>query len=172
MFSELGFKPLNFSSATLHWAIWSRVNPECSQNYTVLVQSVHTPGIFHNITTSSTSLNVTGLIRGEEYTVTVSTAHSKKTVKMTLEGVRVILIFKCHLSIFCLFVLAVADGVIDLSVEIMMLNSREFILQVSWKVMQMKSNLFMICKNVFVFLIYSNPLRPVLQCYNMWLHTM
>ena len=86
MFSELGFKPLNFSSATLHWAILPRVNPECSQNYTILVQSVRTPGIFHNLTTSATSLNVTGLIHGEEYTVTVSTAHSRKTVNMSLEG--------------------------------------------------------------------------------------
>ena len=25
---------------------------------------------------------------------------------------------------------------------------------------------------VFDFLIYSNPFRPVLQCYIMWLHTM
>ena len=86
MLSELGFKPLNFSSATLYWAIWPRVNPECSQNYTILVQSVHTLGMFNNITSATTSLNVTGLIRGEEYTVTVSTAHSKKTVNMTLEG--------------------------------------------------------------------------------------
>lgn len=46
--------------------------------------------------------------------------------------------------IFAYFVLAVADVVTDLSVEIMMLNLQEFILQVSWKVMQMKSNVFMI----------------------------
>ena len=143
MLSELGFKPLNFTSATFYWAICGSVNPECVHNYNIMVQSVRTLGIFHSITTAATSFNVTGLIRGEEYTITVSTAHSKKTVMMTLEGVKNINFEMSGLSIFCLFVLAVADVVIDLSVELMMLNSREFILQVSWKVMQVKSNLFM-----------------------------
>ena len=38
------------------------------------------------VTTATTALNVIGLARGEEYTVTVSTAYSKETIMMTLEG--------------------------------------------------------------------------------------
>ena len=88
--SELGFKPLKFTSATLFWAIWPSVSPECIHNYSVLVQNVHTLGVFHNVNTATTSFNVTGLTRGEEYTVTLSTGQRKKTVMMTLEGVKVI----------------------------------------------------------------------------------
>ena len=88
MLIDLGFKPLNFTSATFYWAICGSVNPECVHNYNIMVQKVNrTLGIFHNITTVATSLNVTGLTRGEEYTITVSIAHSKKTVMMTLEGI-------------------------------------------------------------------------------------
>ena len=83
----LGFKPLNFTSATFYWAICGSVNPECVHNYNIMVQSVRTLGTFHNINTVATSLNVTGLTRGEEYTITVSTGHSCKTISMTLEGI-------------------------------------------------------------------------------------
>ena len=86
--SELGFKALSFTSATIYWATWPSVKSECIHNYSVLVQSVRTPAsISDNTTTATTSLSVTGLTRGEEYTVTVSTGQRKKTVMMTLEGV-------------------------------------------------------------------------------------
>ena len=85
--SELGFKALSFTSATIYWATWPSVKSECVHNYSVLVQNVHTQSISDNTTTAATSLNVTGLTRGEEYIVTVSTRQRKKTVMMILEGV-------------------------------------------------------------------------------------
>ena len=39
-----------------------------------------------NLTTAATAINVTGLIRGEEYNVTVSNAFGNEMVRMTLEG--------------------------------------------------------------------------------------
>ena len=90
--SELGFKALNFTSATLSW-----VN-NCNDNYTVLVQENNTSSIVYNMATLATSLNVTGLTRGEEYTATVFTAHSYQKILMTLEGIRVRVCVKmvCH----------------------------------------------------------------------------
>ena len=86
--SELGFKALSFTSATIYWATWPSVKSDCVHiNYYVLVQNVHTKNISDNITTAATSFNVTGLTRGEEYIVTVSTRQRKKTVMMILEGV-------------------------------------------------------------------------------------
>ena len=87
--SELGFKALSFTSATIYWATWPSVKSECVHNYSVLVQNVRAQSISDNITTAATSLNVTGLTRGEEYIVTVSTRQRKnfKTVMMILEGV-------------------------------------------------------------------------------------
>ena len=40
-----------------------------------------------NITTTATAINVTGLVRGEEYVVTVSNAIGNEMVRMTLEGI-------------------------------------------------------------------------------------
>ena len=86
--SELVFKALNFNSSTLTWITWPISSPECGGNYTIkLVEGGNTSSIVCYVATATTSLNVTGLTRGEEYTVTVSTAHSCKTILMTLEGI-------------------------------------------------------------------------------------
>ena len=81
--SKLGFKALNFTSSTLAWDTWPISDPECGQHYTIKL--VISDDVY-NIITVATSLNVTGLTRGEEYTITVSAAHSCKTISMTLEG--------------------------------------------------------------------------------------
>ena len=80
--SQLKFKALIFTSATLNWTAPSGTS-QCVHNYTVLVQG--TNSVF-DITTTATAINVTGLIQGEEYIVTVSNVFSNKTIRMTLEG--------------------------------------------------------------------------------------
>ena len=109
--SELGFKALSFTSATIYWAAWPIVKSECIHNYSVLVQSVHTPSISDNTmwlcmcvhihnhicelvgnsTTANTILNVSGLTRGVEYTVTVYGVYNDEvgrsaTIFMNLDG--------------------------------------------------------------------------------------
>ena len=83
--SQLKFKALNFSSATLNWTAPSGTS-QCVHNYTVLVQGTNAQDSVFNITTTATAINVTGLIKGEEYNVTVSNEFGNKMVKMTLEG--------------------------------------------------------------------------------------
>ena len=80
--SQLKFKAQNFTSATLNWIAPIGAS-QCVHNYTVLVQGNNS--VF-NITTTATAINVTGLIRGEEYIVTVSNAFGNETIRMTLEG--------------------------------------------------------------------------------------
>ena len=97
---KLGFTALNFTSATLFW-IPSSDSPNCVQSYTILVNesSLQTTFPFEKAfnssvyNTSSTSLNVTGLSRGVEYTFTVTGRDragregESEEMRMTLEGI-------------------------------------------------------------------------------------
>ena len=82
--SQLKFEALNFTSATLNWTAPSGTS-QCVHKYvyTLLVQGINS--VF-NITTTTTAINVTGLVRGEEYIVTVSNAFGNETIRMILEG--------------------------------------------------------------------------------------
>ena len=80
--SQLKFEALNFTSARLNWTVPSGTS-QCVHKYSVLVWGINSA---FNITTTATAINVTGLIRGEEYTVTVSNAFGNETIRMTLEG--------------------------------------------------------------------------------------
>ena len=80
---QLKFKALDFTSVTLNWTAPSGTS-QCVNKYTARVQ-LGINSVF-NITTTATAINVTGLIRGEEYVVTVSNAFGNETIQMTLEG--------------------------------------------------------------------------------------
>ena len=77
------FEALSFTSATLNWTAPCGTS-QC--NYTVLIQGMNAQDSAFNLTTAATAINVTGLIRGEEYNVTVSNAFGNEMVRMTLEG--------------------------------------------------------------------------------------
>ena len=66
-------------------------NPNCIYGYDILIQS-NTSMVIHNSTTIATTLNVTGLTRGVEYTVFVYGIDNNRrlgkngTILMTLDG--------------------------------------------------------------------------------------
>ena len=70
---KLRFLALSFTSATLYW-MPPNDSPNCVHSYTILVNESSLQATFNSsvYNTSSTSLNVTGLSRGVEYTFTVT----------------------------------------------------------------------------------------------------
>ena len=88
--TNLTFTALNFTSAMLSW-FTSGNNPNCFYGYDIIIQS-NTSMAIHNSTTIATTLNVTGLTRGVEYTVSVygidnnGRLGKNGTILMTLDG--------------------------------------------------------------------------------------
>ena len=82
--TRLRFKALNFFSATLDWMAPCD-NRDRVNSYTV---NVRNGNISYNTTVVNTTLNVTGLTRGVEYTVTVYSngGMGRSTINMTLDG--------------------------------------------------------------------------------------
>ena len=90
---KLGFLALSFTSAILSW-MPPNDSPNCVHNYTILVNESSLQATINSsvYNTSSTSLNVTGLSRGVEYTFIVTGRDragregENEEMSMTLEG--------------------------------------------------------------------------------------
>ena len=90
---NLNFTALNFTTASIEWAI-----PSCLgylvEVYYIQIFISYSHNITLNLTSPATSVNVTGLSRGVEYNVTVygrnlnctSYEEEKATLLMTLDG--------------------------------------------------------------------------------------
>ena len=96
---KLGFTALNFTSATLFWMPPNDcLNCVHSYDWALLAKipfknSFNLSYVYNSTTTTSTSLNVTGLSRGVEYTFTVTGRDragrkgESEEMSMTLEGI-------------------------------------------------------------------------------------
>ena len=87
--TNLRFTALNFTSTILKWEPPGD-SSSCIHNYTVQIQSNNTNESVYIVTI--TTINVTGLTRGVEYTVTVFGIYSDEIegeyemIQMTLDG--------------------------------------------------------------------------------------
>ena len=107
---KLRYTAMDFTSAVLAWATPAG---SCVHYYTVHIHN-HICELIHNSTTADTTLNVSGLTRGVEYTVTVygvynDEAGMRATTFMNLDG-KVVFIIVLSMYKHCLSLSSSRNG--------------------------------------------------------------